>query len=162
MANDRLHRYELDLRWTGNAGAGTASYAGYGRAWRVCAPGKPAIEGSSDPAFRGDPARWNPEELLLASLSACHLLWYLHLCAEAGVVVTAYADAPEAALREAADGGGQVVGATLRPRVEVVRGSDTARAASLHDDAHRMCFIARSVNFPVEHEATIVAGEPPA
>ena len=82
----------LRLRWTGDRGVGTASYTAYARDHEITAPGKPAIAGSSDPRFRGDATRWNPEELLLGAISACHQLWYLHLCAEAGVVVTAYVD----------------------------------------------------------------------
>ena len=157
--SEKLHRAALNLHWTGNRGAGTAAYRAYSRAHRITAAGKLPIEGSSDPAFRGDPARWNPEELLLASVAACHQLWYLHLCAEAGVVVTSYEDAPDATWQEEADGGGRVVAATLRPRVGIAAGSDPARAASLHDAAHEKCFIARSVNFPIAHEPTIHVGE---
>ncbi|CAH2602791.1 OsmC/Ohr family protein [Rhodovastum atsumiense] len=149
---DKQHAYAVSVIWTGNEGQGTASYRAYSRAHRISAAGKPDIEGSSDPAFRGDPARWNPEELLLASLSACHKLWYLGLCAQAGIVVTAYEDNAEGTMREQADGAGQFTRVVLRPRVTLAAGADRARAEALHHKAHEMCFIARSVNFPVEHQ----------
>ena len=91
---ERRHVYTARIEWSGNLGFGTSSYRAYSRDYRISAGDKPPIEGSSDPAFRGDARRWNPEELLVASLSTCHQLWYLHLCAEAGIVVTAYHDEP--------------------------------------------------------------------
>lgn len=154
----REHRYALTVTWEGNRGSGTATYRAYGREYRIEAPGKPAIPGSSDPAFRGDPARWSPEDLLVASLAACHKLWYLHLCAEAGVVVTAYEDHAEGEMVEEPDGGGRFRRVTLRPRVTVAPGADLARAHALHAAAHEKCFIARSVSFPVQHEPEIVVG----
>lgn len=153
---DKQHHYAVRVVWTGNTGAGTASYRAYARDHQIAAEGKPAIPGSADPAFRGDAARWNPEELLVASLSACHKLWYLHLCAVAGVVVTAYEDAAEGVMVEEPDGAGRFVSATLRPRVTIAEGSDAAEAAALHRRAHEMCFIARSINFPVGHEPVIL------
>jgi organic hydroperoxide reductase OsmC/OhrA len=145
----REHRYRATIEWTGNTGAGTASYRGYQRAHRIAIPGKPDILGSSDPAFRGDAARHNPEELLVASLSACHMLWYLHLCAEAGVTVIAYRDHAEGKMEETADGAGRFTEVVLRPEVILAPGADPARATALHESAHAKCFIARSVNFPV-------------
>ncbi len=154
----KLHRYRLRVTWTGNTGEGTRSPRGYSRAHTIAGEGKPPIQGSSDPSFRGDPARWNPEELLLASLSACHKLWYLDLCARAGVVVTAYEDGPEGEMAEETGGEGQFTRVVLRPRVTIAPGSDAHAAEALHESAHRMCFIARSVNFPVLHEPVIVTG----
>ena len=155
----RIHRYETQLSWTGNRGSGTSSYGAYGRDHEIIAPGKPVLLGSSDPAFRGDSARWNPEEMLLASLSACHQLWYLHIAASAGIVVLAYTDTAEGEMQETADGGGHFTRVLLRPRVTLAAGSDAARAESLHREAHAKCFIARSVRFPVEHlPETIVEG----
>jgi organic hydroperoxide reductase OsmC/OhrA len=151
----RAHVFRADVEWTGDRGAGTASYRAYDRAHLIGAPGKPTIPGSSDPAFRGDPARWNPEELLVASLSACHMLWHLHLCAEAGIVVTAYADDAEGEMARDADRLSRV---TLRPRVTVAAGSDPAHAQRLHEEAHRRCFIANSVSFPVGCEPVCVIG----
>ena len=145
------YRYTVALEWNGNTGAGTASYAGYTRDHVLRAPGKPDLAGSSDPHFRGDAARWNPEELLVAALSACHQLWYLHLAAEAGIVVTAYRDAAEGEMTIERDGGGRFVAVTLRPEVTIAAG-DAARAHALHAGAARLCFIARSVAFPVRHE----------
>ena len=147
----RIHRYKTRLVWTGNEGTGTSSYGAYSRNHEINTSDKPVLLGSSDPAFRGDPERWNPEELLLASLSACHQLWYLHLCASAGIVVTAYADAAEGEMQETADGGGHFTRVVLHPRVTLASGSDAERAKALHRAAHAKCFIARSVRFPVEH-----------
>jgi organic hydroperoxide reductase OsmC/OhrA len=155
----RTHHYELVLEWTGNDGTGTSSYRAYRRDHELTAPGKAPIAGSSDPHFRGDGARWNPEELLVASLAACHQLWYLHLCADAGVTVTAYEDRAEGFMEESADGGGQFTRVVLHPHVTIAAGSGRERALELHAQAHALCFIARSVKFPVEHEAEVaVAG----
>ncbi len=144
------HEYSIDLRWTGNRGQGTEDYRGYGRDHVLSSRGKPPLLGSSDPVFRGDASRYNPEELFVGSLSACHMLWYLHLCADHGIVVEEYEDRAEGRLELAPDGGGRFTRVTLHPRVTLSRG-DPGRAASLHDDAHAKCFLARSVNFPVEH-----------
>jgi organic hydroperoxide reductase OsmC/OhrA len=149
------HQYAVSIAWTGNDGAGTRSYTSYRRDHEISAPGKPAIRGSSDPAFRGDRARYNPEELLIASLSTCHMLWYLHLCAVNGIVVLGYRDEAGGTLREEADGGGAFVRVVLKPQVTIAPGSDRAKALALHDEAHRLCFIARSVRFPVEVAAEI-------
>lgn len=144
------HQYAVSLRWTGNLGTGTAGYGGYRRDHEIAAAGKPPIAGSSDPAFRGDAARYNPEELLVASLAACHMLWMLHLCAEAGIVVTAYSDEASGEMRMNPDGSGQFTRVVLRPRLTLTDAARTRETAALHEKAHRMCFIARSVNFPVE------------
>ena len=152
---DREHRYAVRIVRTGNLGAGTADVRAYARAHEIDRGAKPTIGGSSDPAFRGDPSRWNPEELLLASLSACHQLWYLGLCAEAGVVVTAYEDHADAIMIETDDGGGQFASATLRPRVTIAAASDERTALRLHARADAKCFIARSVNFPVRHDPVV-------
>ena len=150
----RAHRYSVRVRWTGNRGEGTRSYRAYSRDHEILADGKPPILASSDPHFRGDAARWNPEELLVASLSACHQLWYLHLCAVNGVVLTAYEDAAEGSLDERPDGSGEFTRVVLRPRVTIAAG-DPQRALELHDEAARLCYIARSVNFEVAHEPTV-------
>ena len=149
------HHYAVTVDWTGNKGSGTSGYAAYARAHEIRSGGKPTIPGSSDPSFRGDPARYNPEELLVASLAGCHMLWYLHLCSVAGIVVTTYVDRAEGTMIEEADGGGQFTGVVLKPAVTVKPGTDRAKAEELHHVAHKMCFIARSVNFPVAHEPTI-------
>ena len=154
----RQHRYEVSLSWTGNRGAGTETYTAYDRSYQVEAHGKPALLGSADPGFRGDPGRWTPEELLVASLSACHQLWYLHLCAEADVVVLAYEDHAVGLMVEEPNGAGQFTAVTLRPLVAISQASDRQKAMRLHGAAHAMCFIARSMNFPVGHEP-IIQGE---
>jgi organic hydroperoxide reductase OsmC/OhrA len=151
----KSHRYATTLTWTGNTGEGTASYRSYDRAHKIAARGKPAILASSDPSFRGDPARWNPEELLLASISSCHQLWYLHLCAVNGVVVTAYRDEATAVMVEDETGGGRFESAVLRPQVTISAG-DPATALALHHEANAKCFVANSLNFPVGHEASLV------
>ncbi len=143
------HRYDARVEWTGARVHGTTSYRAYARDHRIVIAGKPDLLGSSDPAFRGDASRHNPEELLLAAVSACHMLWYLHLAAEAGVVVTGYVDEAEGEMALAPDGAGQFTGVTLRPSVALASGADRSRANSLHEEAHAKCFIARSVNFPV-------------
>ncbi len=151
------HRYELRVEWTGDEGAGTASYAGYRRDHTISAAGKPDLLGSSEAGFRGDASRYNPEELLVASLSACHLLWYLHSCATARVVVVGYEDDPVGTMVEEPGGSGRFTDVLLRPRVVVAEPGMVERARSLHDAAHRNCFIARSVNFPVRHEPEVSA-----
>ena len=151
----REHRYEVLTTWTGDLGAGSSAYDGYARAFQVAAGGKPPIEGSADPHFRGDKTRWNPEEMLVASLSACHQLWYLHLCSTAGVVVVGYQDYAVGTMVEGADGSGRFSLVTLRLQVMVTHGSDFQTAARLHAEASNFCFIARSMNFPVVHEPTI-------
>lgn len=152
------HHYHVTVKWTGNRGAGTSGYRAYGRDHTISAAGKPDIPGSSDPAFRGDRARWNPEDLLVASLSACHQLWYLHLCADAGIAVLAYRDEASGTMEEDATGGGRFSRVVLRPRVTVRAGDDRSLAMRLHHEAHKKCFVANSVNFPVEIEPAVEAG----
>jgi organic hydroperoxide reductase OsmC/OhrA len=160
MSNGRQHRYTVTVTWLGNTGQGTATYRGYERAHEIDAAGKPKILGSSDAAFLGDATRWNPEDLLVASLAACHKLWYLHLCASAGVVVIAYVDRADGVMVEDATRGGAFTEVTLRPTVTISAGSDPALAMRLHSAAHAKCYIANSVNFPVAHEPTIVVAPP--
>ncbi|WP_413651357.1 OsmC family protein [Pantoea sp. B65] len=150
------HAYHVDVIWSGNTGSGTRSYKEYSRDHLLRAAGKQDIAGSSDPAFRGDPSRWNPEDLLVGSLSACHKLWYLGLCAASGVNVLAYEDHAEGIMEEEAGGAGQFIQVTLNPAITISADSDPDVAIALHHKAHEMCFIARSVNFPVEHNPTIV------
>jgi len=150
------HHYNITVRWTGNQGTGTSGYRTYGRQHEITAgPDKPSIAGSSDPAFLGDPTRWNPEELLVASVAACHKLWYLHLCSDAGIIVTDYVDHAEGTMEETAGGVGRFTSVILRPEVKIAPGCDVAKARELHDIAHEKCFIANSVNFPVTLEPRI-------
>ncbi|QDZ16571.1 OsmC family protein [Humibacter ginsenosidimutans] len=148
------HHYALELEWTGNRGTGTSDYRAYGRDHIVRAEGNPPIEGSSDRAFFGDPERWNPEELMVAALSQCHLLSYLHVAQRNGVVVIAYTDTPTGTMTTTPDGGGHFTSVTLRPEVTVSDASQVELAQTLHEEAARLCFIAASVNFPVGHEPT--------
>ena len=152
----KQHNYKIQVAWTGNQGQGTKTYAGYKRDHAITAAGKPTLLASSDPAFRGDPGRYNPEELLVASLSSCHMLSYLHLCAVNKIVVIDYQDQASGIMNEDANGSGVFVEVILHPQVTVEADSDEAKALSLHEEAHRYCFIANSVKFPVKHEARII------
>ena len=152
----KTHHYAIQTEWTGNVGSGTSAYTAYSRDHRLGGVGKThTIDGSSDPAFRGDAARYNPEELLISSLSACHMLWYLHLCAANGIVVTAYTDGATGVMDEAADGGGQFREVTLNPMVIITNANQIARATALHAEAGALCYIARSCNFPVRHQPVV-------
>ncbi|GAB7031417.1 OsmC family protein [Streptomyces sp. NPDC021749] len=151
----REHHYRTTVTWTGNNGTGTSNYRAYGRDHEVSAEGPPPLPGTADPAFRGTADRWNPEQLLLASLAQCHMLSYLALCALAGVVVTGYADDAAGTMAEDGRGSGHFTEVVLRPRVEVASTDDVERARALHVDAHEKCFIANSVNFPVRHEPEV-------
>lgn len=144
------HTYKAQIQWVGNDGAGTANYRSYRRDHVIAGTDKPPIPGSSDPVFRGDPSRYNPEELLVASLSACHMLSYLHLCAVNGVTVLEYTDAASGRMRENSDGSGEFVHVLLKPAVKIAAGNNRDKARELHAQAHHLCFIARSMNFPVE------------
>lgn len=149
------HTFTAALRWTGNLGSGTSSYRDYGRDYELSAPSKTsAIAGSSAKTYRGDEARYNPEDLLVGALSSCHMLAYLHLCADAGIVVTAYEDFAEGIMRTNSDGSGEFVEVTLHPRVQITDPGRRGEADALHERAHELCFIARSVNFPVRCAAT--------
>jgi organic hydroperoxide reductase OsmC/OhrA len=146
----KQHTYVCRVEWSGNDGQGTKTYKSYRRDHVITCDGKPAIPGSSDPSFRGDKTRYNPEELLVASLSSCHMLSYLHLCAVNNINVLEYRDCAEGVMRENPDGSGEFVRVVLRPEVRIEEGGDLDKAAALHHKAHSLCFIARSVNFPVD------------
>jgi organic hydroperoxide reductase OsmC/OhrA len=152
------HRYATQVTWTGNTGEGTKTYKGYRREHVIVVEGKPEIPASSDPNFRGDATRYNPEELLVASLSSCHMLWYLHLCSVNNIVVIDYQDSAEGVMSERSDGSGEFVRVTLKPRITISSG-DRERARALHHEAHEKCFIANSVKFPVEMKAEILSTE---
>ncbi len=151
----KIHSYAVDIEWVGNLGFGTAEYAGYKRDHLIRSAGKADISGSADPAFRGDKTRWNPEEMLLASVATCHKLWYLHLCFDAGIVVSDYRDHATGEMEMNADGGGQFSRVLLSPIVTIAAG-DGELAKQLHGRVGALCFIARSVNFPIRHDATII------
>jgi organic hydroperoxide reductase OsmC/OhrA len=144
------HHYAITTEWTGNTGTGTKTYASYERSHNLSIENKKTIFMSSDPAFRGDRTKHNPEDLLLASLSSCHMLWYLHLCADAGVVVISYTDHAEGTMQET-ENGGHFSSVTLHPVVKVAEASMIEKANALHHEANKKCFIANSCNFPVHH-----------
>jgi organic hydroperoxide reductase OsmC/OhrA len=152
----KKHDYSTMLRWTGNRGTGTSDYRSYGRDHEITGPSKSStLQGSSDAHFRGDAARYNPEDLLVASLSACHMLSYLHLCAVSHIVVTAYEDDATGTMAENPDGSGEFIEVMLRPCVTITAESDPEKAMELHQAASKLCFIARSVNFPVRHQPIV-------
>jgi organic hydroperoxide reductase OsmC/OhrA len=154
----KQHTYRSELEWTGNDGRGTQSYTSYRRDHVIQVNGKPPLPASSDPSFRGDKTRYNPEELLVASLSSCHMLWYLHLCAVNHITVLEYRDSAEGVMRENQDGSGEFLSVTLKPEVHIAEANKTAEADDLHHKAHSLCFISRSVNFPVTISAAVRAG----
>lgn len=148
------HAFTARIAWTGNRGEGTRTYRGYDRTWDMATPGKPVVACSNDPLLGGDPGLPNPEDLLLASLAGCHMLWYLHLASAAGIVVSSYADDPIGVGESERDGTGRFVKAVLRPRIGLAAGSDVGVADAIHGRVAAHCFIARSVRFPVEYAAT--------
>lgn len=152
---NKEHHYKTTIQWTGNKGTGTNGYRNYERSHTISVENKAIIEGSSDPAFRGDKTKYNPEEMLLASLSSCHMLWYLHFCSEEGIIVTDYKDHATGIMMETANGSGQFTEVTLYPEIIVTDESMIEKANNLHHKANEFCFIANSVNFPVKHNPTV-------
>ena len=153
----QIHTYQAKITWTGNTGTGTSGYKDYERSHTISIPGKPDIPGSSDPSFRGNPEVHNPEDLLLSSLSGCHMLWFLHLCSVNGVVITAYEDEAEGVMELDKTGAGKFTEVTLRPKVTILECNKSKDDINqLHYEANKMCFIANSVNFPVIHDPILV------
>jgi organic hydroperoxide reductase OsmC/OhrA len=152
---NKEHNYSLTVKWTGNTGSGTSNYKAFERSHSIIVDNKAEILASSDPAFRGDKTKHNPEELLLAAVSSCHMLWYLHLCAEAGIVVTAYTDNATGTMTETSNGGGRFTEITLHPNITIADSSMIQQAHALHKKANELCFIATSLNFPVYHKPAI-------
>ena len=150
----KQHEYTSAIAWTGNRREGTKSYRSYDRTWDIAIPGKPVVHCSNDPLLGGNPALANPEDLLLSSLAACHMLWYLHYASEAGIVVTSYRDTPIGIGESSPSGAGRFLRAILKPHILVRAGDDLATADAVHNRIHEVCFIARSVNFPIAIEAT--------
>ena len=155
----KKHEYDVTVVWSGNRGTGTSNYSAYSRDHDLSTAQASTISGSADPAFRGDPTRWNPEQLQVAALSQCHMLWYLHLAATAGVVVTAYEDHAHGVMTQDETGGGQFESVTLHPLVTITAGSDPDKALAAHSKVPEVCFIARSVNFPVHHKPNITVAD---
>ena len=149
---DKQHLYSLTIDWTGNNGSGTSDYKAYERSHTVSIPNKTVINCSSDPSFRGDPNKHNPEELFVSSIASCHMLWYLHLCSEAGITITSYTDNAQGIMGENTDGSGHFKEVTLNPLVFVKEASMVEKAIELHKKANQLCFIANSCNFPIHHK----------
>ena len=147
----KIHHYQSTVTWTGNKGNGTSDYTSYSRDHVISIPNKPDLLGSSDTVFRGDGTKYNPEDMLLASLSVCHMLWYLHLCADEGINVMSYTDSPKGTMEEYQGSGGKFIEVILNPLITIEFPDMIDRALSLHEKAHSCCFIANSVNFPVKH-----------
>ncbi len=152
----KQHNYEVNITWTGNKGTGTSAYKEYERSHTVSVNGKHDIFASSDTPFMGEATKYNPEDFLVASLSSCHMLWYLHLCADAGIIVTNYVDRATGTLTLPPAGSGHFSNVTLHPAVTITDGAMAEKAKELHHAAHEKCFIANSVNFPVLHEPEII------
>ena len=150
----KQHHYKATIEWTGNNGTGTDDYRNYERSHTIAIDGKPTIAGSSDVPFRGDKTKHNPEDMIVSALSTCHMLWYLHLCADAGVIVTAYVDHATGIMDQTPNGSGHFSEVILNPVVTVSDASMIGKANALHEKAHEFCFIANSVNFPVKHNPT--------
>lgn len=153
------HSYSSHISWTGNLGTGTSGYRSYARTWDISVAGKDTIHCSNDPLLGGDPGKMNPEDLLISSLSACHMLWYLHLASDAGITVVAYQDSPVATGEVLKSGAGRFLAATLKPRITVLAGTAIDAATAIHHEIHKVCFIARSVNFPVSYEPEFVISD---
>jgi organic hydroperoxide reductase OsmC/OhrA len=151
---NRQHKYSLTVAWTGNTGKGTSNYKEFERSHSIFVENKTEILGSSDPAFRGDKTKHNPEELLLAAISSCHMLWYLHLCAVAGIIVTDYIDNATGIMTETENGRGKFTEVSLSPIVTITDISMTEKANKLHKKANELCFVANSLNFSVYHKPT--------
>lgn len=150
----KSHHYQTNLEWTGNQGSGTSHYKDYNRNYKIVAPHKTeTILASSDSSFLGDKTRYNPEELLISSIASCHMLWYLHLCATHKIIVAKYSDQAEGIMEENKDGSGQFKSVTINPKVTVKDQNMLEKANQLHQTANKMCFIARSCNFPIYHNA---------
>ena len=156
---NKEHQYKAKIRWTGNRGDGTVGYTQYDRAHQILVEGKTILEASSDTAFKGDAGKHNPEDLLLASLSSCHMLWYLHLCADSGIIVMAYEDDAAGTMLQT-ETGGHFTEVILSPRVAVADSTMIEKANEIHDVAHKRCFIANSCNFPVRHMPVCVVFQP--
>ncbi len=155
----RPHLYAVDLKWCRASGGTTTTYKAYSREYVVDVNGKPALRGSADPHFLGDAALHNPEDLLVASLSACHLLSYLAECARAGIEVVAYEDDARGEMT-LIDGAIRFREVVLHPKVAIADAARVEEAHTLHERAHAVCFIANSVNFPVRHVAVVTAAQP--
>ncbi len=147
----KQHNYKATIKWTGNNGTGTSGYRDYERSHEIIIENKPIISASSDPSFRGDKTKHNPEDMLVSSVSTCHMLWYLHLCSEAGVIVIEYVDNVKGTMIETSNGGGKFTEIVLQPMVVVQNASMVEKANKLHHRANELCYIANSLNFPVSH-----------
>ena len=152
----KIHEFPSHVVWTGNRGSGTSAYKAYDRTWDMAVEGKATVHCSNDPMLGGDPSKYNPEDMLIAAVSSCHMLWYLHLCSVAGVTVTSYVDDPVGIGESEPSGKGKFIEAVLRPKITITKESDAEKAVSIHDEIHNYCFIARSVSFPIRFEVTIL------
>ncbi len=152
----KKHEFPSRIVWTGNRGTGTSAYKAYDRTWDMTVQDKTVLHCSNDPLLGGDPSKYNPEDMLIASVASCHMLWYLHLCSVAGVTVLAYEDNPIGVGESEPDGTGRFLEAILKPKITITADSDAEKAVSIHDEIHNYCFIARSINFPVRYEPEIL------
>jgi organic hydroperoxide reductase OsmC/OhrA len=157
MSVTSTHEFKTQTEWTGNTGEGTTTYEGYNREYTISSEGKENILGSSAAGFRGDVSKFNPEDLFIASLSSCHMLWYLHLCADNGIKVISYIDSTEATLGVFLNGKGFFQHITLKPQVVVEDPAHIQKAIALHQKANKMCFLANSLRLPLKHVPTVTS-----
>lgn len=153
------HRYNVKLGWTDENGKGTTSYIDYSRNHQAKVNNKPTIKLSADPAFRGDETKYNPEDMLVASLASCHMLWYLHLCSKSGITVVKYEDNAEGLMLQEDTGGGRFEKVVLNPEVIILEKDKIELANKLHEEANQKCYIANSCNFPITHKVKIIIAE---
>ncbi|REC55529.1 OsmC family peroxiredoxin [Chryseobacterium piscium] len=151
----KQHQYKSKIKWTGNTSESTQNYRSYERSYTISVDGKAEIKGSSDPAFLGNPELHNPEDLLLASVSSCHLLWYLHFCSVNKILVLEYIDFVEGTMIESENGSGKFTEIILKPKILVAEKEMIEKAIELHHKANEYCFIANSLNFEVKHQPEI-------
>jgi organic hydroperoxide reductase OsmC/OhrA len=144
------HQYKLKIEWTGNNGNGTEKYDKYRRDFTIHFENKAPVFASADSIFRGDPSKLNPEEMLLSAISSCHMLWFLHECADHGIKLIEYTDTPEAVLEIVPGNGGRFTEATLTPEIVLESFDGKINILELYELAAKKCFIANSCNFPIK------------
>lgn len=152
------HEYQTNLTWTGNQGIGTLKYNSYTRDFTIEILNKQPIFGSSDPAFLGDKNKHNPEDLLVSSISSCHMLWFLHLALIKGIVVVEYTDTALGVMVEKVDGSGYFQSVTLNPVVTITDPTRIEETNELHHLSNKNCFISNSLNFKVNHNPICKVG----
>ena len=145
------HLFKVALNWIKKEPQTDSSTRIYTKSHHISIEGKPDLEVSAAKAFKGDPNLYNPEDLLLSSLTSCHMMSYLYCCMQYKIEVISYQDHSEATLQVNPDGSGKIVKVDLFPEIIISNSSQIELALSLHKKANELCFIANSCNFPVYH-----------